>query len=642
MSEALKNEIHAYFGKLTTTTTAKVSQWAYGQKLIVHDADLPSVFEAYYSNSRSRGEAKPQIGTDGEAPVPDEYFLSGADIYVFLMEHEGADDGRYRKIVHIPIDPCAQPSDVEPSPVQQNVIDQAIAALNTAVTQTAADVTAADASAQVAAQSATNAQTAAQSAQASATSASGSASTASTAAATATQKASEAATSASEAESARASARNYALSASDSAGDAELAKTAAQIASATATAKASEASTSATSASGSASAASASASAASESATSAANSATAAAGSATTASTKANEASASATAANTAKTAAQTAQTAAQSAQAGAEAAKDETVTEAASIRFLMKDKADIIISTAEGAIATFMDGGNNMPTMSCMVEIEPVQSGSGDPSPDNVRPITGWTGLNLVVSPTEFATDGTTYPVSWESEADTVYGGTLDVVTGELKVDRVMTTINALTWSRNNTRGIFYSVIPEKENAVASSVMCDRLPYKGTADSVVHAVQVIGESGVASSLNTSQPYIYLIHGDLTTQADLKAALGEAQITYQLATPQTYQLTPTEVRTLLGLNNVWADTGDVEVQYRADTKLYIDGKGTDWAKLIAPTEAAYTATRAYTSGSLLIVGSQLYKATTSIANGATLTVGTNITATTLAEVIAAL
>ena len=32
----------------------------------------------------------------------------------------------------------------------------------------------------------------------------------------------------------------------------------------------------------------------------------------------------------------------------------------------------------------------------SCVVAIEPVQSGSGDPSPDNVRPISGWTGCNV------------------------------------------------------------------------------------------------------------------------------------------------------------------------------------------------------------------------------------------------------
>ena len=33
---------------------------------------------------------------------------------------------------------------------------------------------------------------------------------------------------------------------------------------------------------------------------------------------------------------------------------------------------------------------------------------------------------------------------------------------------------------------------------------------------------------------------------------------------YQVATPTTVQLTPTEVRTLLGNNNIFADMGDVD------------------------------------------------------------------------------
>ena len=50
------------------------------------------------------------------------------------------------------------------------------------------------------------------------------------------------------------------------------------------------------------------------------------------------------------------------------------------------------------------------------------------------------------------------------------------------------------------------------------------------------------------------------------------------ELTYLMGNPQTYQLTPTEVRTLLGINNIWADTGNTEVTYPADTKIYIDNK----------------------------------------------------------------
>lgn len=58
--------------------------------------------------------------------------------------------------------------------------------------------------------------------------------------------------------------------------------------------------------------------------------------------------------------------------------------------------KADVIIASASGSIASFSDGADDMSLKSCVVQIEPVQSGSGDPAPDNVRPITGWTGVNI------------------------------------------------------------------------------------------------------------------------------------------------------------------------------------------------------------------------------------------------------
>ena len=60
-------------------------------------------------------------------------------------------------------------------------------------------------------------------------------------------------------------------------------------------------------------------------------------------------------------------------------------------------DKAPAIMNTTESApIATFPDGAAGLP-MALTVGIEPVQAGSGDPSPTNVRPITGWTGCNVV-----------------------------------------------------------------------------------------------------------------------------------------------------------------------------------------------------------------------------------------------------
>ena len=47
---------------------------------------------------------------------------------------------------------------------------------------------------------------------------------------------------------------------------------------------------------------------------------------------------------------------------------------------------------SASGDIITITDGAENTPLKSAVVNIEPVQSGSGDPSPTNIRPISGRT----------------------------------------------------------------------------------------------------------------------------------------------------------------------------------------------------------------------------------------------------------
>lgn len=221
------------------------------------------------------------------------------------------------------------------------------------------------------------------------------------------------------AEAAATAAAASATAASGSASDSAASATAAE-------GFAGSASTSAGNASQAASQASQSATAASGFATAAAGSATQAAGSATTASTKASEAAqsatgaaasataagASATAAEDAQTAAETAQTAAEDAQAAAEAAAqtlviDPTLTQpnqAAEAKATgdaidavnVKLGAALIVTEASGTIATFADGSDGVPVEGLTVQIEPVQSGMGDPSPDNVRPISGYTAVTV------------------------------------------------------------------------------------------------------------------------------------------------------------------------------------------------------------------------------------------------------
>ena len=189
-------------------------------------------------------------------------------------------------------------------------------------------------------------------------------------------------------QSAAQSAEQAAASATSASGSAATATQAAQ----TATSKASEAVTAAGTATTKASEASTSADTASAAATSAGTSAQTATTAATTATTKASEASESAATATTAKTDAETARdAAAQSANRAEQSAESIDPDE-----FDRKIYAAFATDTASGSIASFPDGADSIPMKDVLVHIEPVQAGSGDPSPDNVRPITGWTGAKV------------------------------------------------------------------------------------------------------------------------------------------------------------------------------------------------------------------------------------------------------
>lgn len=79
-----------------------------------------------------------------------------------------------------------------------------------------------------------------------------------------------------------------------------------------------------------------------------------------------------------------------------------------------------------------------------------------------------------------------------------------------------------------------------------------------------------------------------------------------------------------------------------ETRYPENLRAKIEGLPWDFSSLIAPTEKTTTASRNYTTGNLLIMGNVLYKVTANIANGGTITPNTNVTATTLSEILSAL
>lgn len=192
----------------------------------------------------------------------------------------------------------------------------------------------------------------------------------------------------------------------------------------------------------------------------------------------------------------------------------------------------------------------------------------------------------NLYEDGSDYETySGTTIPITFPDAAETVYGGTLTLEDG--------------SW-----------VLTVTDGNIAS--------YNGeTLPSTWISSMDVYEEGVTPTTG-------------------------AQVVYKLATPIEYTLTGEVVETLLGVNNIWADTGDSTVTYRADPTISSKARELVIKAIIAPVLTEMKADTALVANDFRIVGDTLYKITSSIANGGTLTVGTNCTATTIGEQLKAL
>ena len=104
--------------------------------------------------------------------------------------------------------------------------------------------------------------------------------------------------------------------------------------------------------------------------------------------------------------------------------------------------------------------------------------------------------------------------------------------------------------------------------------------------EDVRKAMSDIAEGFIAFSTAGNQ--INLKTSAFSAVGEFKDFISEnnLQVCGYLVTPVTYQLTPLEVRTVLGQNSVSADCGAVSLRYGADTKLYIDGKFAELQALV--------------------------------------------------------
>lgn len=154
---------------------------------------------------------------------------------------------------------------------------------------------------------------------------------------------------------------------------------------------------------------------------------------------------------------------------------------------------------------------------------------------------------------------------VNLSDTAGTVYGGTLDVVSGALTVTHGYVDLGTLTWAK-------YTGV---NSAFRTSVSDIKIYNVNETPVLLSSQYTVGipantQSNVLATLpnctmTTHSGYALLFIRDdrYSDAASFKTAMNGVQLVYELATPQTYQLTPTQIMTLIGDNNVWSDAGEI-------------------------------------------------------------------------------
>ena len=208
-------------------------------------------------------------------------------------------------------------------------------------------------------------------------------------------------------------------------------------------------------------------------------------------------------------------------------------------------------LETISGALLSFKSAVKEPESL--IVNIEPIQSGTGNPSQDNIRPISGRTKATVTIN-------GTDIEINFPSSAGTVYGGRLDLLGGELIVDRVLWENNTNNMNNSETYpGWNPANIRQYFGDDVSSEYYNQKINIGT----VFAINTRYQKGKRNDILFLPPYAY----NNLNQSNLKSLALDVQIIIPLATSITYQLDPIAIELLKGTNAITADCGNTTITY---------------------------------------------------------------------------
>lgn len=173
---------------------------------------------------------------------------------------------------------------------------------------------------------------------------------------------------------------------------------------------------------------------------------------------------------------------------------------------------------------------------------------------------------INYPSTNTNYNKFGTTHNIPFNQ---TIYGGVLDVLSGVLTVTHGLITFDGSSdeiWSYSTDSGtgrrrVFIAINGAKPNSI--NLISNMLVTQGVVSGYPD------EWKCSFNGNSTPSLIIGVDTSISSASDWTAYISSHNlvIVYELVTPTTIQLTPTEVKTILGQNNIFADCGDIDLKY---------------------------------------------------------------------------
>ena len=224
-----------------------------------------------------------------------------------------------------------------------------------------------------------------------------------------------------------------------------------------------------------------------------------------------------------------------------------------------------------------------------------PIQDGEGDPSPENVRPISGWDSLQVIHSNDAESSD--TYDIALP---ETVYGGTVDFVNGKSESDfgykafngEELWAVYTSSFPSDNTSKFVIDISSSIGGSLTS--ICSHFKNVATAWAKDEP-WIYGDNTAVSS---GRKYFLVPKSEFPDLDSWKSYLSAqyasgtpVTIAYQLATPEAFEVTPHPILALPGANTLYTDGDSVTVTGKQDLSYAIQQLQAQSATTTAVTNA---------------------------------------------------